>query len=164
MNVKDCFDYKNGALVWKTRPASHFSSDGRANIWNAKYSGTEAGSLHKSGYLHVSYKGKKQKLHRLVWEYHHGSQPQGVIDHINGDKTDNRIENLRDVSQQANCQNMKPRADAVISGVYMRDRKGSLSWYASISVDGVKKHLKSTKDLFEAICARKSAELKYYGA
>ena len=164
MNVKDCFDYKDGKLFWRVRPASHFSSVGRANIWNAKYAGTEAGSLHKSGYLHVSFDGKKHKLHRLIWEYHNGSQPEGVIDHINGDKADNRIENLRDVSQQTNCQNMKPRDNAVISGVYKRNKRGCESWYASISIDGMKKHLLSTKDLFEAICARKSAELKYYGA
>lgn len=164
MNVKDCFDYSNGKLFWRVRPASHFSSVGRANIWNAKYAGTEAGSLHKSGYLHVSFDGKKQKLHRLIWEYHNGSQPEGVIDHINGDKTDNRIENLRDVSQQTNCQNMKARNNAIVSGVYLRNHHGCESWYASISIDGMKKHLLSTKDLFEAICARKSAELKHYGA
>lgn len=47
--------------------------------------------------------GRSWPLHRIVYFLHHGSWPKGVVDHINGDPTDNRPENLRDTTQQGNC-------------------------------------------------------------
>lgn len=161
--LSECFDYDNGKIIWKVRPVSHFTSELTASLWNAKYANTVAGSVHKSGYIHISLDGKKHKAHRVIWELLTGSKPKETIDHINGDRSDNRIENLRDVSQKINCQNMRPRANNRLSGVYLRNKNGSQSWYASISIDGVKKHLLSTQDFFEAVCARKSAEIKHYG-
>jgi hypothetical protein len=161
--LSECFEYNDGQLIWKVRPTKHFTSEFTANLWNSKYANTVAGSKHQSGYIHISLDGKKHKAHRIIWELLTGSKPKETIDHINGDKADNRIENLRDVSQKINCQNMKPRSKNLISGVFLRNRNGSQAWYASISIDGVKKHLLSTKDFFEAVCARKSAEIKHYG-
>lgn len=159
--LKQCFTYKDGELVWNKRPATHFSSQGRANIWNAKYAGKVAGATHKTGYVHIKVDGKVMKAHRIVWALHNDAMPDKTIDHINGVKADNRIENLRHVTQKENCQNMKARNGSIISGVYLRNQRGFDYWYASISVDSVKKHLIATADLFEAICARKSAEIKY---
>ena len=56
----------------------------------------KGGTLTKEGYLRAKIDGKLQRVHRWVWEQHHGKIPEGhVIHHLNGSKTDNRVENLK---------------------------------------------------------------------
>lgn len=59
----------------------------------------------KNGYIKISFRGKKYLAHRLAWLYVTNAPPSGVIDHINRDRSDNRIRNLRDVSQAENSRN-----------------------------------------------------------
>jgi hypothetical protein len=90
-----------------------------------------------------------------VWIYHHGSLPSGVIDHINRDKTDNRIENLREATPQQNNFNREGNTNAVsqFKGVSKkRDR-----WRARITVDGVEHSLGSFDTEIEAGLAYKAA-------
>lgn len=67
--------------------------------------GSVAGSADTKGYLRIMFQGTRYKCHRLAWYFTHGTWPDGVIDHINGDKADNRIVNLRDVTNKENCLN-----------------------------------------------------------
>ena len=94
--------------------------------------GDQSGSLDKAGYLCIRVNGKSYKAHRLAWLYVSGNLPTGEIDHINGDKADNRIVNLRDVTKSVNQQNRK-----FVRG-YSRDRN---RWKAQIGFDGKWKHL-----------------------
>jgi hypothetical protein len=79
------------------------------------------GSLDKDGYLILKIKGKQYKSHRLVWLLENGKFPDNVIDHINRNKLDNRIVNLRDVPQSVNVENTKryKNKDTGIVGVYL---------------------------------------------
>lgn len=79
----------------------------------------EAGTLKPSGYREIKVDGKLYKTHRLVWFLTHGTWPVGDIDHINGDKADNRISNLRDVSTQINCLNAgaQQRSPSAMRGI-----------------------------------------------
>ena len=98
---QDLFLYHDGNLVWKEDRGSQ------------KCKGQIAGSNH-DGYvrLHVSALGGRVFVHNIIWEMFHGKIPSGlVIDHIDGDRANNCIENLRIVSRADNGKNMKLRKD-----------------------------------------------------
>jgi hypothetical protein len=93
--VLSAFDYQDGQLIRKI---------GRINEV-----GSIAGCVHKgTGYVHIKIKAKAFKAHRLIFLYHYGYFPE-FVDHIDGNKQNNRIENLREASKQENCQNQKVR-------------------------------------------------------
>ena len=79
--------------------------------------GTQAKSLDAAGYVQVCIKGKQFKGHRLAWLIYHGEWPAGDIDHINGIRTDNRIENLRVVTNAINCQNKRKALPSSKTGI-----------------------------------------------
>jgi len=90
------------------------------------------GSLDKDGYLILKIKGKQFKAHRLAWTFYYGKEPNGVIDHINRIKTDNRIENLRDTTQQINILNTVryPNKETGEIGIYIDKTSGLNKKYA----------------------------------
>lgn len=79
--------------------------------WRIKVSGRTvgeiAGGVDERGYVRIVVDGHRYKAHRLAWLYVHGKWPEGVIDHINCDFSDNRISNIRDIPQAANTQNRR---------------------------------------------------------
>jgi len=124
--------------------------------------GDVAGYMSKDGYLLVKVLCKTYKAHRLVWLYVHGEWPQGQIDHINRDRSDNRIANLRDVSHQQNQQNASRRWDNTSGYPGVCWHKPSGKWAASISYSKKQKHLGLFTDINEAVAARKAAERHYW--
>lgn len=92
------------------------------------------GGTEKSPYRFVRIFGKKYKAHRLAWFLFHGKHPDGHIDHKNGNQSDNRINNLRVVTQVENQQNRKKKTKngEYCCGVTSRNGK----WYAHITVKG----------------------------
>ena len=68
------------------------------------------GSLTKYGYWYITYEGSSYMVHRLIWKWWYGYDPE-EIDHLNGDRTDNRIDNLRNVDRKTNNRNTKRRID-----------------------------------------------------
>jgi hypothetical protein len=94
--LSELFTYEDGQLVRKV--TVHY---------NAK-SGDVAGTVDKStGYVRVNFDGKVHHVHRLVWALVTGSAPAGMIDHIDGNRANNRIENLRQADNSLNMQNVK---------------------------------------------------------
>jgi hypothetical protein len=112
----------------------------------------------KHGYLHGSIDGKKLYSHRVAWAIYHGAWPQKQVDHINGDRADNRISNLREVSNAENAKNrgLMPHNKSGVCGVYWC--KANQNWVASIKMDGKNKHLGSFSDISDAKEARKEAQ------
>ena len=100
-----------------------------------KVAGKLANAKDKLGYVCLKINGKMYKAHRLAWSFVHGKFPNGDIDHINGNPSDNRISNLRLVSHSVNLQNQrKARADSA-TGV-LGVRKNGSGYRAEIRVCG----------------------------
>jgi hypothetical protein len=105
--LNEMFTYcaETGSLLWKERPLEHFKSERSMNIFNKHYPGKEVGSTYTSGYKYFDIGDVRYLNHRTIWKLHTGADPEGIIDHIDRDKTNNRIENLRDVTSAENGQN-----------------------------------------------------------
>lgn len=99
--------------------------------------GALAGSTAANGYQYIKLQGKGYLAHRVIWFFAHGVWPSGSLDHINGDRSDNRIANLREVSARGNAENMRRPGRANTSGFLGVSRvKESNRWLATIRANG----------------------------
>jgi len=91
------------------------------------------GSKDSYGYTVLKYKGSQFKLHRVIWFIMTGSEPNGVIDHINGIRDDNRWVNLRDVPQSVNVKNTHVKnKDTGCVGIHLdKSTKGLIARYTT---------------------------------
>lgn len=117
-----------------------------------RYGKPIACTLDSAGYRILSLAGRVFKEHRVVWYKHHGEWPEGDIDHIDQDKLNNRIENLRVVSKSVNSHNIAQANKNSKSGVRgISPYRGK--WRASIDIRGKNKYL----GLFDTIAEAKEA-------
>lgn len=156
-----------GFMAWRARGAEwfrHLGPDaGRAmSSWNTRHAGKPA-FAHRAGngYLHGSLLNQKLLAHRAVWCLATGRWPNATIDHINGNRTDNRISNLRDVDHVQNCRN-QPLSRGNTSGFTGVSFDANRNKYAAhITVGGRTLHLGRYDTLAEARIARQQANTKY---
>lgn len=150
--LKDNFNYnyKTGELSW---------------IYASKRGGFKAGRicncLDVHGYIQINFNGKIYKGHRLVWLYVNGEFPDNQIDHINHNRADNRIENLRCVNNFENHLNRPLQSNNKygIAGIYLNKRVNR--YYAYITYKGKRINLGGFKTVDEAIFVRKQANINY---
>jgi len=157
------YDPETGRLFWKVRHASLFKSERDAKIWNTRYAGKEAfTSCDRNGYRQATLLNRVYRAHRLIAVMVFGAV-NGSIDHINGDREDNRESNLRVVSSSGNQRNQKlnARNTSGVSGVNWKKNRGK--WQAYISGQGRKNiHLGLFDTFDEAVAARKAAEATHH--
>lgn len=154
------YDPDAGLLFWRDRPDESFSSLGAAQAWRTRFLGKPAGSDAGSGYLVIRMFGKGFKAHRVAWAMVHGCWPSDTVDHRNGDRSDNRIDNLRDVPRVENSRNVGRTIRNTSGEVGVHWRKDRRKWGARIKVNG-KIHSFGDYDTFEdAVAARRSAAAK----
>lgn len=122
------YDPETGVFAWKKRT-------GRCSA------GAIAGCQDERGYVVLSIDGKRYYAHRLAWLYSTGQFPSKNIDHINGEKFDNRIKNLRDVNTQTNLQNLKKAMVTNKSTGILGVRKLRGKFLAQITIEGKETHL-----------------------
>ena len=138
----------------------HYNPDTGYFTWIE--SGRIAGTKNKrnnTAYIQISVKGKKYRAHRLAFLYMKGKIPRQV-DHKNLNGIDNRWINLRESDPVSNARN-RPFNSNNSSGVCgVRFQKDISRWIAKIEIEGKRKFLGSFGSIFEAACARKSAENK----
>lgn len=164
--VRQLFDYRDGDLIWKPRGRDLFPSDWAWKVWNTRYAGTVAGYRRGDGYRTVRIKiaglDSPVRASRLIWVWHYGEWPILLLDHIDHDRGNDRIENLREVNDDGNCKNksLLNVGKAGVFGVSFDDRYDA--WNARIQSGGQVFHLGSFTTKPEAIAARRAAE-KIFG-
>jgi HNH endonuclease len=131
-DLRDAFSYdsQTGRLIWVKCSTSKIKP------------GTPAGKLNKTGYIQIKFRGCVYYAHRLIWMYHTGEDPGKLfVDHINLDRSDNRIENLRLVTVQQNAHNTRVRSHSKsgFKGVYFERGR----YRVRIRVDGRTKNFGS---------------------
>ena len=97
--------------------------------------------IKKTGYHSIEVFGKGYLSHRFAWAIHYGEWPKGEIDHINGDKADNKIQNLRCVSRSGNVQNVPKRYGGSSKYKGVSWHKRIKKWQARIRSNNIEKHL-----------------------
>jgi len=151
MNTKqalELFEYINGRLHHRT------ASRGRKV-------GDAAGSINGTGYRRVGIDGRYYTEHALVFLMHHGYVPS-EIDHINGDRADNRIENLRAVTRSQNQYNKRPQRNASgYRGVSWHKKSGK--WCVRIGINDKVKSMGYYDDIELADLVAQEARSKFYG-
>ena len=118
-----------------------------------------------SGYLEVRIPGNRYVYlaHRVVWFLHYGEQPPDYIDHINGDRADNRPENLRKACHSTNLANSKIREDnkSGVKGVYWHKKLGK--WAAKVAFKGERHHIGCFDDIADAEIAVRQLREQLHG-
>lgn len=132
-----------GSFCWKI-------TKGRAKA------GCLAGATDAYGYRVIRVDGTLYKAHRLAWLYTYGEWPSGLLDHINRVPGDNRLCNLREITQSENMHNANRKSESGVPGVRWRGERNR--WVAQIRI-GYRNHvIGSFLSKSDAVAARKKAE------
>ena len=144
------YDAKTGHFFWKVP------------LRNAP-EGKRAGWKTSAGYIGIQVDGHQYLAHRLTWLYVHGQWPLSIIDHINGDREDNRLSNLREATASENQINRGVPAHNTSGhkGLVWRAKRNR--WFVSIMADGKTHWVGSFKEKEEAIKAYEEASKSKHG-
>lgn len=150
LNAKDAFGYFDGELIWKVDASPSNKNKGKA-----------VGVVNTAGYKVVNIKGKIYLIHRIIWEMFNGPIPEGMqIDHIDRNRLNNHLWNLRLVTPEGNSHNLSKMKNNTsgVTGVHKVVRGNNEYWAARIDFKGKGKHLGYFKHFEDAVAARKQAE------
>lgn len=160
------YDPETGGLTWKPRGPEWFnatparSAEHTAKVWNQRYAGKPAlNHVDANGYRTGNLLGIATKAHRAIWKMETGQDPD-QIDHLSGNRQDNRWINLRDVTAAENTRNHKRRSDnrTGITGIYWyyhNRRQGK--WLVKVG----NRHVGLFDCIGQAIRARREAERRH---
>lgn len=158
------YNPNTGTLHWKNRPISMFGNDRLCNSWNSRHAGKEAFTTSQThGYLKSSVMDIELLAHRVAWAIYHGVWPVNDIDHRNGNKRDNRINNLREANKTENLQNRGKQSNNTSGYKCVSFDKRRNSWFSYINADGKRKYLGCYPTPEEAHAAYCEAAKKYHG-
>lgn len=161
------YDQGLGKLYWRARSVEHFTdgkrfvADQHMRRWNTIFAGKEAfRTLHKDGYLMGKVRYQLLLAHRVIWAVAYGEWPSDEIDHIDGDRANNLLSNLRIASRNDNMRN---------TGLRSNNRSGypgvslgkSGKWSVSIRHAKRRYYLGLFPNFDDAVAAKKAAEARF---
>jgi len=148
--LKEALDYNpmTGLFTWLER---------RSGVKH----GSTAGCIEQGRYCLIRLDGLKHYAHRLAWFYTHGTWPESQIDHVNGDKLDNRIGNLRQATPLENSQNQPVSSRNTSGHIGVVWHKPSGKWIAQIKVRGRCHSLGYYYKKEDAVRVRQKAEIEF---
>lgn len=141
------YDPSTGQLSYRIKPRRGIKT------------GTIAGWSDRLGYRRVIVDGRNYMVHRVAWLYTYGTWPAGEVDHINGNPSDNRIGNLRDVDRAKNQQNIVAARKTNQSGLRGVFRHSNSTWIVRIRANGASYYLGTFDDPEEAHIAYMQAKM-----
>ena len=149
----ECLDYNGstGEFLWKIAPRRNTPA------------GARAGCLTKAGYVVIGLFGKALKAHRLAWLVSYGQWPSKAIDHSNGVKWDNRIENLREADASQNSSNQVAPSNSTSGFKGVTYHKRHKKWQAKIMHRGKRHYLGVYRCPQEAAHAYNVAAIQLHG-
>ena len=145
------FEYQDGALFYRQRPSQNTLANDRT------------GYVDNNGYRKLSIKNKRYQEHRIIFLMHHGYLPD-TIDHIDGNPANNRIENLREATQQQNCYNSATHGRNTSGHRGVSWSKVWGKWQAYVNVNKKRKFLGYFEDLELAGLVTAEARDLYHGS
>ena len=152
MDYINLFKYEDGDLFWIDSPNSLVPS------------GSKAGSMRKDGYVGIFIRGTYYFAHRIIWEMHNGEIPSGlVIDHIDANRSNNRIANLRICTFQQNHFNRSKQSNNKSGFKGVSWHKQKQKWVAQIKIEGRNKFLGFFADPVKAYEKYCEKAIEYYG-
>lgn len=125
--------------------------------------GDIAGSINNCGYIRVNIKGKLYQAHRLIWLYMYGELPSQFIDHIDRDRINNRIENLREANVQENNRNRKMQNNNTTGYVGVSKHNPTGKYRARCKINGVEYHLGLYTTPYDAFLVREKFAKEHFG-
>lgn len=164
------YDPGTGLFVWRARKPSQFTNNKRQTaehncaIWNGNYAGKPAMCyLRSNGYLVGNLGGRIYRAHRVAWAITYNRWPIGDIDHINRNRQDNRIANLREATRSENLRNkrLQDNNKSGIIGVSWAQERDQ--WNVKIGHNGKSINCGYFNKLSDAANARAAAELRFWG-
>lgn len=160
------YDPDTGMFTWKSRPLSMFKDRRCWRKWNTRYAGARAGYVDRGGYIRLAFKCYGVRAfsgHRAAWLLYYGEEPCADVDHINGVRHDNRIQNLRAATRKQNVRHsgMSSKNTTGYKGVTWD--KAKRKFQVGICADGKRIFVGRYKSATEAAKAYDVAASKYHG-
>jgi len=163
--LREMFKYHpDGYLIWKVRPLRHFSTEQGWKAFNSRLAGKMAGYYNKrNGYITINLNNTYYKGHRIIYKLVTGIEPCLPIDHIDGDVLNNKIENLREATQQENCFNSAKRSvRGKETSIYKGVQKDKKTWLATLR-KGEDRYIQRFNTEIEAAIWYDSMALELFG-
>jgi len=158
---REAFEYVDGKLFWKERPLHHFNNIQDQQRMNSRHAGKEAGCEFK-GYRGVLINRTRVATHTVIFAIHYGRIPK-MVDHVDGNPLNNRIENLRQCNSLENNLNARLRKDSQSGVKGVSWSKACKKWVAYAKLNGAHKHLGTFDAIFDAVATRRSFANRHYG-
>jgi hypothetical protein len=149
--LNEYFEYSNGKLFWKKMlPKSD------------NLIGKEAGRIAKDGYRILWFMGKNRLTHRMIYLMHNGVLPK-FLDHINRDRLDNRIENLREATSRQNAFNRTKPQTNTSGHKNITWNKANKKWQVHLMIERKTKYFGTYFDINVAKFVAETMRYKYFG-